>query len=77
MMHVDSLGSRGDALRGRALACQERTEELKAKRAAALEDQWVPPPPDPRDAPVGEAGCALRPPGPTHRSLGVRTWRIA
>ena len=46
-MHVDSLGSRGDALRGRALACQERTGELQANRAAALEDQWVPPPPDP------------------------------
>jgi hypothetical protein len=38
----------------------EDTERLMAEREVQLASQWVPPPPDPEDAPAGEAGYFLQ-----------------
>ena len=38
----------------------EKTEQLISQREAALAEQWVPPPPDPADAPLGEPGYSLQ-----------------
>ena len=39
---------------------RERTDALLAQRAVLLERQWVPPPPDPADEPIGEAGHCVQ-----------------
>lgn len=43
-----------------AAADEAALEERISRREAALAEQWVPPPPDPADQPIGQAGYSLQ-----------------